>query len=77
MRRVTATLERARYDRPERTTPQEAIRLHDDIRSIRRQVGGTRAWKTRVRSFLWPQKGVAYWRALPDRLSGQLRRRRS
>ena len=55
MRRVTATLEKARYDRPERTTPQEAIRLHHDIRSIRRQVGGTRAWKTRVRSFLWPR----------------------
>ena len=76
MRRVTATLEKARYDRPERTTPQEAIRLHHDIRSIRRQVGGTRAWKTRVRSFLWPQAGVAYWRDLPDRFSDLVARRR-
>ena len=65
MRRVTATLEKARYDRPERTTPQEAIRLHHDIRSIRRQVGGTRALKTRVRSFLWPERGVAFWRDAP------------
>jgi hypothetical protein len=77
MRRVTATLEKARYDRPERTTPQEAIRLHHDIRSIRRQVGGTRAWKTRVRSFLWPQAGVAYWHSLPDRISEIVSRRRS
>ncbi|HET8988368.1 MAG TPA: DUF3488 and transglutaminase-like domain-containing protein [Humibacillus sp.] len=75
MGRVTATLEKARYDRPERTTPQEAIRLHHDIRSIRRQVGGTRAWKTRVRSFLWPQSGVAFWRGLPDRLADLLNRR--
>jgi len=75
MRRVTATLEKARYDRPERTTPQEAIRLHQDIRSIRRQVGGTRAFKTRVRSFLWPQRGVAFWRDLPDRLSDLVGRR--
>jgi len=77
MRRVTATLEKARYDRPERTTPQEAIRLHHDIRSIRRQVGGTRALKTRVRSFLWPERGVAFWRDLPDRLSALTSRRGS
>jgi transglutaminase-like putative cysteine protease len=77
MRRVTTTLEKARYDRPERTTAQEAIRLHHDIRSIRRQVGGTRAWKTRVRSFLWPRVGVAYWRDLPDRISRLVTRRRS
>jgi hypothetical protein len=75
MRRVTTTLEKARYDRPERTTPQEAIRLHHDIRSIRRQVGGTRAWKTRVRSFLWPRRGVAYWRSLPARISEVVSRR--
>jgi hypothetical protein len=75
MRRVTATLEKARYDRPERTTPQEAIRLHHDIRSIRRQVGGTRALKTRVRSFLWPERGVAFWREVPDRISDRVIRR--
>ena len=40
MRRVTATLERARYDRPERTTPEQTEELHRDIRSIRRQVSG-------------------------------------
>ena len=73
MRRVTATLEKSRYDRPERTTPQEAFRLHHDIRSIRRQIGRTRAWQTRVRSFFWPEAGVSFWRSLPDRLS--LRRR--
>jgi hypothetical protein len=68
MRRVTATLEKSRYDRPERTTPQEASRLHDDIRSIRRQVGRTRAWQARARSFFWPAAGVSFWRSLPDRL---------
>jgi transglutaminase-like putative cysteine protease len=68
MRRVTTTLEKSRYDLPERTTPQEAFRLHDDIRSIRRQVGRTRAWQTRLRSFLWPEAGVSFWRSLPDRL---------
>jgi hypothetical protein len=68
MRRVTATLEKSRYDRPERTTPQEAFRLHHDIRSIRRQIGRTRAWQTRVRSFFWPEAGVSFWRALPERL---------
>ncbi|MGO4360482.1 transglutaminase family protein [Terrabacter sp. RAF57] len=68
MRRVTATLEKSRYDRPERTTPQEAFRLHHDIRSIRRQVGRTRAWQTRARSFFWPEAGVSFWRSLPDRL---------
>jgi hypothetical protein len=30
-----------------------------------------------VRSFLWPQTGVAYWRTLPERLDGLLGRRRS
>ena len=65
MRRVTATLEKSRYDRPERTTPQEASQLHDDIRSIRRQVGRTRAWQARARSFFWPEAGVSFWRSLP------------
>ncbi len=68
MRRVTATLEKSRYDLPERTTAQEAFRLHHDIRSIRRQVGRTRAWQTRMRSFFWPEAGVSFWRSLPDRL---------
>jgi hypothetical protein len=68
MGRVTATLEKSRYDRPDRTTPEEAVRLHDDIRAIRRQVGRTRAWQVRVRSFLWPQAGVSFWRSLPGRL---------
>ncbi|WP_374968781.1 transglutaminaseTgpA domain-containing protein [Terrabacter sp. BE26] len=72
MRRVTATLEKSRYDRPERTTAQEAVRLHQDIRAIRRQVGRTRAWQVRVRSFLWPQAGVSYWRALPSRVSARV-----
>jgi transglutaminase-like putative cysteine protease len=74
MGRVTATLEKSRYDRPERTSPQEAIRLHHDIQSIRRQVGRTRAWQTRVKGFLWPAAAVSFWRSLPDRL-GALRRR--
>ncbi len=74
MSRVTATLEKARYDRPERTTPQEAIRLHRDIRAIRRQVGGTRAWQTRVRSFLWPEVGVSFWRDVPERLARPFKR---
>jgi hypothetical protein len=69
MRRVTATLEKSRYDLPERTTPQEAFRLHEDIRSIRRQVGRTRAWQTRARSFFWPATGVSFWRSLPGRLT--------
>ncbi|GAA2742319.1 DUF3488 and transglutaminase-like domain-containing protein [Terrabacter aerolatus] len=73
MRRVTATLEKSRYDRPERTTQQEASRLHDDIRSIRRQVGRTRAWPTRVRSFFWPAAGVSFWRSLPQRLLSRRR----
>ncbi|NUO36519.1 MAG: transglutaminase domain-containing protein [Dermatophilaceae bacterium] len=74
MSRVTATLEKSRYDRPERTSPQEAIRLHHDIQSIRRQVGRTRAWKTRVKGFLWPEAAVSFWRSLPYRLF-DLRRR--
>jgi transglutaminase-like putative cysteine protease len=73
MRRVTATLEKSRYDRPERTTPQEAVRLHDDIRSIRRQVGRTRAWQARARSFFWPAVGVSFWRSLPERLLARRR----
>ena len=73
MGRVTATLEKARYDRPERTTPQETIRLQDDIRSIRRTVGRTRAWQARVRSFLWPQAGVRWWRELPARFGRSTR----
>lgn len=72
MGRVTAILEKSRYDRPERTTPEEAVRLHDDIRAIRRQVGRTRAWQVRVRSFLWPQTGVSYWRAVPGRVAARL-----
>lgn len=73
MRRVTATLEKSRYDLPERTTPQEAFRLHEDIRSIRRQVGRTRAWQTRARSFFWPATGVSFWRSLPGRLPSRRR----
>lgn len=75
MRRVTATLERARYDRPERTTPEQTEELHRDIRSIRRQVSGTRAWTTRARSFLWPTEGVSVWRELVGRLGRIVRRR--
>jgi transglutaminase-like putative cysteine protease len=73
MGRVTATLEKARYDRPERTTPQEAVRLHTDIRSIRRTIGRTRAWQTRLRSFIWPAAGVDWWRGLPDRIGTRRR----
>lgn len=76
LRRVTATLERARYDRPERTTPQQTEELHRDIRSIRRQVSRTRAWTTRLRSFLWPTEGVSVWQGVWRRLSQALRRRR-
>ncbi len=68
MRRVTATLEKARYDRPDRTSAQEAETLHRDIRFIRHGVSRTRAWRTRARSFLWPAAGVSVWRRLPDRL---------
>ena len=75
MRRVTATLERARYDRPERTTPEQTEELHRDIRSIRRQVASTRSWTTRVTSFLWPTEGVSVWRELTGRLGRFLRRR--
>ncbi len=75
MGRVTATLEKTRYDRPERTSPQEAIRLHHDIQTIRRQVGGTRAWQTRVRSFLWPRTGVSFWREVPARVRRLVERR--
>ncbi len=72
MRRVTTTLERARYDRPERTTPEQTEELHRDIRSIRREVSRTRSWTTRAKSFLWPTEGVSVWRGLVNRV----RRRR-
>ena len=68
MRRVTATIEKSRYDRPERTTTAEADEVHRDIQTIRRHVGSTRAWTARLRSFFWPEAGVAAWRSLPDRL---------
>jgi transglutaminase-like putative cysteine protease len=74
MRRVTTTLERARYDRPERTTPQQTEELHRDIRSIRRQVSTTRSWTTRLRSFLWPTEGVSVWRGLVGRVRHRARR---
>lgn len=67
MRRVTATLERARYDRPERTTRDETATLHHDIRSVRRQITGTRARGVRIRSFLWPTAGVSVWRRIMSR----------
>jgi transglutaminase-like putative cysteine protease len=70
--RVTATLERARYDRPDRTTPEEAALVHRDIKAVRRHISRTRAWQTRVRSYLWPSTGVEVWRRLP-----RLLRRRS
>ncbi|HEU5144201.1 MAG TPA: transglutaminaseTgpA domain-containing protein [Dermatophilaceae bacterium] len=64
MDRVTATLERSRYDRPERTTPEQTLALHRDIRSIRRTISRTRALRTRLRSFFWPSTAVAAWRRL-------------
>jgi transglutaminase-like putative cysteine protease len=76
MRRVTATLERARYDRPERTTPQQTEELNRDIRSIRRQVSTTRSWTTRLKSFLWPTEGVSVWSRLIGRLAAAGRRPR-
>lgn len=71
VRRVTATLERARYDRPERTTPEAAQEVHDTIRRIRRHVGRTRARSTRLHAFLWPEAGVSVWRGLAGRLTGR------
>lgn len=68
MGRVTATLERSRYDRPERTSPEQAAELQRDIRSVRRSIARTRALKTRVRSWFWPSTAVDAWRALPRRL---------
>lgn len=76
VRRVTMTLEKARYDRPERTSVEEAETLHRDIRQIRREVGRTRASSTRLRSFLWPEAGVSIWRDLPARVSELVNRRR-
>lgn len=73
--RVTATLEKSRYDRPERTTVAEADALHRDIRLIRREAGRTRAASMRLRSFFWPEAGVSVWRSLPERLTARLRRR--
>jgi hypothetical protein len=67
--RVTATLERARYDRPERTSPEQAAELHRDLKTIRRNVSRTRAWKTRLRSMLWPSTAVEAWRRLPRLLT--------
>lgn len=64
MRRITTTLERARYDRPERTTPEQTIELRRDIRTVRRQIGRSRAWGTRLRALLWPEAGVSVWRGL-------------
>jgi len=71
MRRVTSTLERARYDRPERTTSAQTEELQRDIRSIRRQVSQTRAWTTRLKSFLWPTEAVSFWRGLRGRARGK------
>lgn len=68
MRRVTATLETARYDRPGRTTSETATTVRHDIRSVRRQLNRTRAWPTRLSSFLWPSNGVGAWRSLLGRL---------
>ncbi len=76
VRRVTTTLEKSRYDRPERTTPEEAEALQRDIRAIRHQVSSTRAWSTRVRSFFWPTTGVTFWRSLPQQVGRALRSRR-
>jgi transglutaminase-like putative cysteine protease len=64
MRRITATLERARYDRPERTTTAQSIELRQDIRTVRRQIGRSRTWNTRLRALLWPEAGVSVWRGL-------------
>ena len=76
IRRVTTTLEKSRYDRPERTTPEEAEALQRDIRAIRHQVSTTRAWSTRARSFLWPTSGVLFWRSLPRQVRRSVRARR-
>ncbi len=75
LRRVTTTLERARYDRPERTTAAETDLLHRDIRDIRRRVGRSRAWQARLRSVLWPEAGVSVWRGLRERVTDAVGRR--
>lgn len=75
MQRVTTTLERSRYDRPERTTPEDLEALHRDIRTVRRQVTATRSLRTRLRSFFWPTAGVSVWRRMAGRLSSRTRQR--
>jgi hypothetical protein len=72
MDRVTSTLERSRYDRPGRTTPEQTVALHRDIRTIRRNVSRSRALRMRIRAALWPSTAVEAWRGLP----GRFRRRR-
>jgi transglutaminase-like putative cysteine protease len=71
MDRVTATLERSRYDRPERTTPEQRLALQRDIRAIRRSISRTRALGTRLRSFFWPSSAVAVWRGLGQTIRRQ------
>jgi transglutaminase-like putative cysteine protease len=77
MRRITATLERARYDRPERTTAQQTTELRRDIRTVRRQIGRSRAWHTRLRALLWPETGVSAWRGLGRQERAERSRRRA
>jgi transglutaminase-like putative cysteine protease len=77
MRRITATLERARYDRPERTTAAQTIELRRDIHTVRKQIGRSRAWQTRLRALLWPEAGVSVWRGLREPVRAERTRRKS
>ena len=68
--RVTATLERARYDRPERTSPAQVAGVRREVRMLRRSISRSRAWQTRLRSWLWPSAGVEAWRGFRRRRGG-------
>lgn len=78
MGHVVATLERTRYARPGRTQ----VDVRDDLRIITRAAAESRTRGQRIRAFLVPQDGVAWWARLltavtraPRRLLARLPRR--
>lgn len=67
---VVATVERARYGRPEQSLPD----IGDPTDAIVEEVRGQRLPSARLRARLWPRAGVEAWLAAPQRVADRIRR---
>ncbi|WEV78639.1 DUF3488 and transglutaminase-like domain-containing protein [Janibacter cremeus] len=68
---VVATVERARYGRPDQDLPDVSAEVTSIVGTVRHQ----RMTSSRLKAILWPRAGVDAWLSLPQRAVDLVRRR--